>query len=194
MTKVFTAPVFGSFVADTQQQNFLAQTGGMYTIKLPKEVLEAAIQQAEASGNEEIVKFNKSLPTDEYIIVTQEGYREFMGEQLYETILTHEEGHIHYDHLKDVDMTKGGIIVDIEKELEADLYSAKIHGAKVMAKALVRALEYSLYVRFGYLPSYESKKRQWMKELLSEAGVTTRLKTLFDLHENEEFPTLKEAA
>lgn len=181
MTKVITVPLFGNLQTDLEQQSLLSFTAGIYTTKIPKETLDNAIKEALAIGNQSLIDFNKSIPANEYIIVVQEGFKEFMGD-LFDVVLDHERGHIFHDHLEGVDATKKQIMNSVEKEKEADFYAAKIHGAEKTAEGLVKALEYSLWTRLGYTPNFEKNKKVWMKQFISQPEFLERIKTLKELH------------
>lgn len=173
--------MFGNLQTDMEQQNLLSLSGGIYTTKIPKETLDNAIKEALSIGNQSLIDFNKSLPANEYIIVVQEGFREFMGD-LFDVVLDHERGHIFHDHLESVDVTKKQIITNVEKEKEADFYAVKIHGAEKTAEGLVKTLEYSLWTRLGYTPNFEKNKKVWMKQFISQPEFLERIKTLKDLY------------
>lgn len=83
----------------------------------------------------------------EHVITVLMDYVKWMNKEEIRAMIDHEVGHIKNKHLHAVDETM--ILVDADSEMEADAYSAAIHGKKVVASALRNSLVYVEMVLHG---------------------------------------------
>lgn len=143
-------------------ETFFARTGGACVMaKLPK---YAWMFSDDAKLIMSLEKEMEGVCIDDVVIFMDKKLKTLLTEEEFNAVFDHEVGHVVKGHI-----FKGCTLSDIDQELEADAYSAAIHGNAVMGSALNKITK-----KTGH--NHMTKRR--LKALGVETGMSTFTKLM----------------
>lgn len=130
----------------------LASVCGCLMMKVTEEVL-AVIRQA--------VPHSPITETGSYIVIIEE-FASTLTDEERRAVIAHEMGHVDHGHLEGHDA--GGVVLQLQYELEADQAAVREVGAAAMASAITKLINRSHDIQLDYLAKNEGRYMQIFKD------------------------------